>query len=227
MCLLKRKYFSGLSLLVLVFLFSAFAQAQTTTFSYSSEIEMGDATEPPKIAGLPKIDYPSAARKNRVEGRFKASMTLGADGKARDVVILENLPHGVGEAVTDALQKINFEPAKKDGQPVAVKMIFYYIATIGYEEGDQNVTKPIILEKPEPIYPKKYRAEKLEGKVRLGVMFYPNGKLQIMNIQTVMPKEFENAAKEAAAKIKFEPAVHNKSKRTVAQALTVEYEFKP
>ncbi len=48
-----------------------------------------------------------------------------------------------------------------------------------------------------------------------------------MSVNSVMPKEFDKAAIEAAQKIKFEPAVHKKSKKAVSQSMTVEYSFKP
>jgi len=42
-----------------------------------------------------------------------------------------------------------------------------------------------------------------------------------------MPNEFDKAAAEAAAKIRFQPAVHKKSKADVSQKMVVEYDFKP
>lgn len=226
---IKRKnIFTFAGLLCLLFLLSsASAQAQTISFNYSSRVEMGDATDPPDIRGLPEVDYPEAARKNGVEGTLKATMTLGENGRIRDIVITRGLPHGINEALTNALLKMTFQPAQKDGQPVPVKMHLEFTVTVGFDEGDKNVTKPKIIEKPEPVYPQKYRAEKLRGKVQVGVMFNADGTLKIINVSSVMPKEFDQAAREAVAKIKFEPAVHKKSKKPVGQAVTIEYDFKP
>lgn len=208
-------------------LLATMSQAQTLSINYSSQVEMGDATEPPDLKGLPDFDYPEAARKNGVEGTLKATMTLSEDGKIRDIEIKQGLPHGVNEALTRALQQMTFQPATKDGQPYAVKMHLEFIVTIGFDEGDKNVSKPKIIEKPEPAYPAKYRAEKLKGKVEVGLMLYPNGTVKIINALSDLPREFDRSAMEAAAKIKFEPAVHKKSKQPVGQAMTVVYEFKP
>jgi TonB family protein len=188
---------------------------------------MAHATEPPELGGLPDVDFPDSARKNGVEGTLKAKMTLGENGKVRDIVITQGLPHGVDEAFTKAVQNYYFKPAKQNGQPVPITMYLDFIVTMDYSEGDKNVNKPKITEKPDPVYPEKYRAEKLKGKVEVGVMFYKDGTLKIIRVSSVMPKEFDQSAIAAAEKIKFEPAVHKKSKNPVGQAMTVVYDFKP
>ncbi|HSK73436.1 MAG TPA: TonB family protein [Pyrinomonadaceae bacterium] len=224
---LKRTLLLCLGVFSLLITLSGAAKAQNIAFNYYYQIDMTGATEPPQITGSPDIDFPEAARKNGVEGTLKAVLTLGEDGKVRDIIVSEGLPHGVTEAVTRALQNLPFQPAGNQGKPVAVKMLFDFVVAMAYGEGDKNVNKPKILEQPAAIYPEKYRAEKIKGKVRVGVMFYTDGKVKVTGINSVMPKEFDQAAAEAAAKIKFQPAVHKKSKKPVAQAMTVEYDFKP
>ncbi len=223
----KRKLFIVISLTMFLLLTGEMIQAQSLSFRYFSRVEMSNATEPPELGGLPELDYPEAARKNGVEGTLKAKMTLGENGKVRDIVILEGLPHGVSEAFTKTMQGYNFQPARSHGQPVPTTLYVDFIVTVGYDEGDKNVSKPKIVEKPVPVYPEKYRAEKLKGKVEVGVMFYKDGTLKIINVSSVMPKEFDQAAVAAAEKIRFEPAVHKKSKNPVGQAMTVVYDFKP
>jgi outer membrane biosynthesis protein TonB len=58
-------------------------------------------------------------------------------------------------------------------------------------------------------------------------LFNPDGKMQIVGVSSVMPREFDRAAMEAAAKLRFEPAVHKKSRTDVAQKMLIEYDFKP
>ena len=80
-------------------------QAQTLSFNYRYQFEPVLADEPPQFNGVPNFDFPEAARKNGVEGTLKASLTLGEDGKVRDLVIHQSLPDGVTEAFTKAAQK--------------------------------------------------------------------------------------------------------------------------
>jgi TonB family protein len=225
---LKQKLFFNLFLASLVVLLSAFAaRAQSLSFDYYYKVDMTGADEYPQINGLPRFDFPEDARKNGVTGTLKAELTLGEDGKVRDITIVQGLPSGVTEAFTKALQNMYFEPAKRRGKTVAVKMTMDFIVTAEYAENDKNVTKAKITEKPAPVYPPNQLAEKVKGKVEVQVMLFADGKVKVVGVSSVLPKEFDKAAVEAAAKIKFQPAVHKKSKQPVSQQMTVVYEFKP
>jgi TonB family protein len=227
MRLFERKKSLCLFLMFPVVMFSAIAaQAQSISFNYYYKVDMSGADEYPQIGGLQRFDYPEEARKSGVEGTLKADLTLGEDGKVRDVVVNQGLP-GVTEAFTKALQNMYFQPAKRNGRAVSVKMSIDFVVTAEYSENDKNVTKPKILEKPAPVYPPNQIAEKVKGKVDVAVMFYADGKLKVVGFNSTMPKEFDKAAVEAASKIKFQPAVHKKSKKAVAMQMTVVYEFKP
>jgi TonB family protein len=203
------------------------AAAQSLSFDYYYKINMTGADEYPRIGGLPSFEYPAEARKNGVTGTLKAELTLGEDGKTRDIRIVQGLADGVTEMFTRALQNLYFQPAKRNGKPVAVKMTMDFIVTAEYGEDDKNVTKAKILEKPAPVYPPKQLADKVKGKVSVKVMLFADGTLKILGVSSTMPKEFDKAALDAAAKIKFSPAVHKKSKQLVSQELTVIYDFKP
>jgi TonB family protein len=224
--MLKQKILLCVISLCFISILSVIADAQEISFNYYYSFERADVNEPPKINGF-DIDYPETARKNGVQGMLKASMTLGENGKVRDIKILQTLPFGVEAAVTKGLQTLYFKPAGKNGQPMAITMNFDFVVTAVYSESDKNVTKPKILDKPAPIYPSKYAAEKLKGKVQVSVLFYTDGKVKVLSTSSVMPREFDKAAIEAAEKLRFQPAVHKKSKEDVAQKMLVEYEFKP
>jgi TonB family protein len=223
----KKKLYLKLILTSLIVVLSALAaEAQTLSFNYYYSVNMTGADEYPQV-NPPRFDYPENARKTGVTGTLKAEMTLGEDGKVKDIVIVQGLPNGVTEAFTAALQNMYFQPAKRRGKPVAVKMTMDFIVTAEYDENDKNVTKAKIIEKPAPVYPPNQMAEKVKGKVEVVVMFFADGKIKVLGVSSVMPKEFDKAAAEAAAKIKFQPAVHKKSKQPVSQQMTVVYEFKP
>lgn len=202
------------------------ANAQEISFNYFYSFGRVQADTPPTISGF-DFNYPETARKNGVQGTLKASLTLGENGKTRDIKILQTLPFGVEEAVTKGLQNLYFKPAMLDDKAVAVPMEFDFVVTTVYDEKDKNITKPQIREKPAPVYPSKYAAEKLKGKVAVSVLFFTDGKVKVLGVSSVMPREFDRAAIEAAEKIRFLPAVHKKSKADVALKMIVEYDFKP
>ena len=222
----KRNLFYCLILLCLTAVFSVTASAQEVSFNYFYQFGRVQADEAPQLNGV-DIDYPETARKMGVEGTLKASRVLGEDGKVRDLKILQSLPYGVEAAVTKGLQNLYFKPAKLQGQPVPIPMDFDFVVTAVYGEDDKNVTKPKILEKPLPVYPEKHLAEKVKGKVMVWVLFFADGKVKVLEVNSTMPNEFDKAAAEAAAKIRFQPAVHKKSKADVSQKMVVEYDFKP
>jgi TonB family protein len=224
--MLKQKILLCVISLCFISILSVVVKAQDITFNYFYKFEATNANEPPQINGF-DFNYPDSARKNGVQGTLKASMTLGENGKVRDIKILQTLPFGVEDAVVKGLQNFYFKPAKRDGQPVPVTMLFDFVVTAVYSESDKNVTKPKILDKPAPVYPSKYAAEKLKGKVQVAVLFYTDGKVKALSVSSTMPREFDNAAVEATEKLRFQPAVHKKSKADVAQKMTIEYEFKP
>lgn len=225
--MLKRKIlFCALSLCLPAVFAVSTASAQELAFNYFYSFENADATEPPQITGF-DFNYPEAARKNGVEGTLKAGMTLGADGKVSDIKILQTLPFGVEAAITEGLRNLYFQPAKKHGQPVPIRMNFDFVVSAVYDESDKNVSKPQILEKPEPVYPARYAAEKLKGKVEVMILFFADGRMKILGVSSTMPKEFDVAAAEAAARLRFLPAAHRKSKADVSQRMIVVYNFKP
>ena len=213
---------------IFVILFAAIgSQAQSASFEFYYKFEPAMITRPPELGSL-NVAFPDDALKNGVEGTVKVSMTLGEDGKVRDIQIVQDMPFGVGDAVKKALEKWTFQPATLQGKPVAMRMTLDYIVSLVYSEGDSSVTKPQITTKPIIAeYPAKYLAEKTKGKVLVRIMFFASGKLKVTGVSSTMPVEFDKAATAAAEKLQFQPAIHKKSKKPVSQVLTIEFPFKP
>lgn len=216
----------SLSLFVL-FIAAIGLRAQSMSFDYLYTFEAPAGTAAPELGGL-EVPYPEAARKNGVEGRAVVSATLGEDGRARDVTIVENLPFGVGEAVAQGMRNWTFRPGTLRGKPVAVKVRLEYVVAIVYSERSSEVNKPVVTTKPlTAAYPAKYAADKLKGLVLVLILFRADGTKKVLRTSSVMPREFDQAAAEAAAGLQFKPAIHKKSKRPVSAEMTVEFKFKP
>jgi TonB family protein len=49
-------------------------------------------------------------------------VVVGPDGRPRDVRVSRSLGLGLDEKAMDAVRSWKFEPARKDGQPVAVQI---------------------------------------------------------------------------------------------------------
>jgi TonB family protein len=215
------------TLAAIIILCSTICAAQNVFFRYSYKFEQAMITEPPEIPGGPDFQYPENARKKGVEGKAVVSFTLGEDSKIRNVKVVEGLPEGVSEALMDSVQKLYFIPAKNRGVATPMDMTVELTITLVFDENDPGVKKPRITFLPAAVYPESQRADKYKDKVAVVIVFYADGTLKINNVNSVLPKEFDEAAKAAAAGIKFEPAVHKKSQKPVTQAMTVEFNFKP
>lgn len=224
---IKKQILFCLGIFLFLLTFSNLAKAQDIVFNYNYNLEPAMITAAPEFIGAPEIKYPDEARKNGVEGTLKVSFTIAEDGSTQNIVVEQSLPNGVDEAVKTGLQNLRFKPAKFNDKPVAVKMRFDYVVSAVYDENDKNVSKPKITSQPEPVYPAKYIGDKLKGEVTVYVLFNADGTSRVLGINSVLPKEFDTAAIEAASKIKFEPATHKKSKKNISQKMAVKYKFKP
>jgi len=89
-------------------------------------MDIPENTEPPKVLHRPKPKYPERARNAGKEGVVKLKATIGIDGKASDIEVLEGLCYGCDEEAIEALKRSRFTPAKKDGKPVAIRIIIPY-----------------------------------------------------------------------------------------------------
>lgn len=203
------------------------AHAQDYSFRSLFEFEPTRFSEPPRIDDVRPPEFPDAARKNGVEGKVKVTFTFGASGKIQNAVIVEDLPFGVGEAVRKAVERISFNPASLNGKPVDMNASFTYTVTAFFYEDDKDVQKVKIIGKPTAEYPASHRSEGRKGTVNVSVTFYTDGKIAVGRSESTLPNEFDEAAKKAAAALKFVPATHKKSKKLVNQVLWVPFEFKP
>ena len=89
-------------------------------------VDITENTVPPKALHKPKPKYPERARNAGKEGVVKLEATIGIDGKASDIEVLEGIGYGCDEAAIEALKRSRFTPAQKDGKPVAIRIIIPY-----------------------------------------------------------------------------------------------------
>lgn len=74
----------------------------------------------PKTIYAPEPEYSDPARKARYQGICLLGVIVGADGRPVSVWITRPLGMGLDEKAIEAVQKWRFDPATKDGEPVAV-----------------------------------------------------------------------------------------------------------
>ncbi len=78
---------------------------------------------PVVVTAKPTPVYTDEARRLRVEGEVVMEVIFPRSGKPQIVRILERLGHGLDESATNAVIKIEFQPAQQAGTPVDSKAI--------------------------------------------------------------------------------------------------------
>ena len=81
---------------------------------------VGGGVSAPKAIFSPDPEYSEEARKAKYQGTCILSLIVGPDGKPRDIHVYRSLGLGLDEKAVEAVHQWKFEPAQKDGRPVAV-----------------------------------------------------------------------------------------------------------
>jgi TonB family protein len=79
-----------------------------------------------KILSKPRVAYTEIARLHMITGKVRLRVTFLENGQIGDVTPLSRLPFGLTRNAVEVARQIRFEPATKDGQPVAVTKLVEY-----------------------------------------------------------------------------------------------------
>ena len=77
----------------------------------------------PRAIYQPEPEYSEEARKAMFTGAVLLWLTVGPDGQPRNIKVVAPLGVGLDEKAVDAVKMWKFEPATKDGKPVAVEIM--------------------------------------------------------------------------------------------------------
>jgi TonB family protein len=114
-----------LNVIVVCLLADAFAQQSADAGSKTDPIsgieKVGGRVSAPRLVYAPDPEYSAEALDAKYEGFCVLSVVVGSDGLPRDIKIVQELGHGLDEKAVEAVKEWKFEPAMKDGQPVAVQ----------------------------------------------------------------------------------------------------------
>lgn len=85
-------------------------------------IDPGSGVKPPKPKYTPEPAFSEIARYEEFQGVVLVNVIVGTDGKVHRVRLVRPLGMGLDEAAQSTLQTWRFQPATRNGQPVAVEM---------------------------------------------------------------------------------------------------------
>ncbi|HET8668477.1 MAG TPA: energy transducer TonB [Terriglobales bacterium] len=83
---------------------------------------VGGGVSAPRAVYDPDPEYSDEARKAKYQGTVMLWVIIGPDGRAKELRVARSLGMGLDEKAMEAVRKWRFEPAKKDGHPVAVQV---------------------------------------------------------------------------------------------------------
>jgi len=76
----------------------------------------------PKAIYTPTPEYSEKARRKKIQGVVVVNMLVAPDGTVRDVKIVKSLEESLDKQAIAAVSTWKFNPATKDGAPVAVRI---------------------------------------------------------------------------------------------------------
>jgi TonB family protein len=100
--------------------------AAAATQDNANAFNVKEVERRPFIAMKPEPRYTEEARQHEVSGSVILKMVFAADGTITNVQVAAGLPHGLTERAIEAVKKIRFIPAVKNGKFVATWMQLEY-----------------------------------------------------------------------------------------------------
>lgn len=87
-------------------------------------------TRAPELLEFVPAQYPPEAQAQGLTASVKMAVTIGVEGAATDVQVLEPAGHGFDEAAVAAVRQFRFSPAEVDGVPAPVQIEYVYHFTL-------------------------------------------------------------------------------------------------
>jgi TonB family protein len=98
------------------------AGGQETTKQDETVYEVGPGVSAPHATYAPDPSYTDKARKAKKGGSVILELIVTPGGTTRDVSVIKSLSPDLDKQAVSTIRTWKFEPAKKDGQPVAVQI---------------------------------------------------------------------------------------------------------
>ena len=83
---------------------------------------VGKEIKPPRATYSPQPEYDHESRKAKTEGVVVLYMIVTKEGRPKDVAVMKSLTPRLDEQAIKTVSQWRFDPATKDGVPVAVKI---------------------------------------------------------------------------------------------------------
>jgi TonB family protein len=96
---------------------------------------------PPRIASSPNPENVQQTGGLKYSGTVSLQMTINTEGRPENITVLKSLGPGLDQKAIDAVRNWKFEPATKDGKPVAAQIVVEVDFHL-YGKDEPNPDKP-------------------------------------------------------------------------------------
>ena len=94
-----------------------FTDVRSSKYDQTEEFDVA-----PRTLYSPKPVYTAKALEYQIKGTVRVSALVGSDGTVRDLEVIRSLGYGLDEAAIDAVRRMKFAPATRNGVPVTVRV---------------------------------------------------------------------------------------------------------
>jgi TonB family protein len=94
----------------------------------------------PRVTYRENAKYTEEARENVIHGTVALNVIFGVDGTISGVRVTSGLPYGLTESAIDAVGRVRFEPAIKNGEPATVRGTIEFTFHL-YGLGEKSIRK--------------------------------------------------------------------------------------
>lgn len=109
-------------LIVSATIFAASMLAGQTQSAPEVVEKLGRGMSPPRVTYSPPPQYSEKARVAKYQATCILKLVVGADGNPRNIRVINPIGLGLDEKAVEAVRTWRFEPARKNGKPVALEI---------------------------------------------------------------------------------------------------------
>lgn len=147
----RRRRAVRLTLAVFLFSNSVLGQLETSRAGSNARTEQENPSThaqedaspagvaPPRLMEFMEAQYPQQAIAHGVEGSVILRLRISADGSVSEIELVTPLGYGLDEAARQAALKFRFDPARRDGRPVASTILYSYEFRLPLRAADELV----------------------------------------------------------------------------------------
>src|SRR5712691_3560238 len=141
---------------------AACCAAASISFSALAQAQAPPRFVAPRLLERVEARYPEEARLSGLTGTVVVRIVVGTDGRVISAEVVQGAGHGFDEAALEAARKLRFEPATREGRPVAVQLDY----EVRFELPDapapalRDTVRPAPLSSPEPVFESDVEADR-------------------------------------------------------------------